>query len=416
MIILVMYLVIIISHFTHGCTWYTLYNTVCVPNYVQTGTGTLDQCATYCGYNYYSMYDTTNGLCSCADSCSQTEYSSNYDVWYTVCPQPTPYPTYPTPYPTYPTPYPTYPTPYPTYPTPRPTPRPTPKPTGRPTPQPTTPRPTPIPTPRPTGRPTFATFSPTKRPTNHPTRRPTVFPTQRPTPRPTQLPTTPPTGRSTHHPTIPTQSPTPIPTAMPSDAPSRSGEVIIDRGRYDADSDAECTFTGNPECRSRDDFDETRDAICCAQYIFGLSDVEGSEIVQDQDDVLMILTQVLIISIAGFAVDVLWLCCAATYWCRSDYKSDAEDIILPLSICSSVIDISCTFAIVGLIIHNGVKDTMAQLHENDCIVGFLFMWCKHGKDEATMSKGIHYFISIVIDLLLGGVNTFYFTLAAYNQW
>eukprot|EP01083_Nonionella_stella_P280376 953854_1 len=36
------------------------------------------------------------------------------------------------------------------------------------------------------------------------------------------------------------------------------------------------------------------------------------------------------------------------------------------------------------------------------IVGVLCMWCVKGKNAASMSRGIHYFISIVVDLLLRG--------------
>eukprot|EP01083_Nonionella_stella_P062357 162117_1 len=451
---------------------------------------------------------------------------------------PTPYPTYPTPYPTYPTPYPTYPTPYPTYPTPRPTPRPTPKPTTKPTyptpyptyptPYPTypTPRPTPRPTPKPTQKPTYPTpypTNPTPYPTYatpRPTPKPTAKPTPKPTPKPTMKPTYPtpyptnptpnpisnptaatvsptqrptgfPTRRPTPNPTVatvsptkrptglPTRRPTPkptnkpttsIPTQPPTTAPSRSGYVVVHQAGRDVD--ATCWFSGNPDCKSRDDYDEERDALCCGEYIFGWSDIDGL----DQDGVFTVLTYVLYISIAGFAVDVIWLCCAAAIWCNSrcdpnkrhtsrstpngsttsapttDDKDDAEaaeGIILALSICSSVIDIGCTYVIVALIIHNGLKDTMKQLLDNHCysseavdeianidgtldnilitdsiqgfldfigIVGVLCMWCVKGKNAASMSRGIHYFISIVVDLLLGGVNTFYFTWAAYNQW
>eukprot|EP01083_Nonionella_stella_P062356 162115_1 len=404
---------------------------------------------------------------------------------------PTPYPTYPTPYPTYPTPrptprptpkptqkptyptpYPTNPTPYPTYATPRPTPKPTAKPTPKPTPKPTmkptypTPYPT-NPTPNPISNPTAATVSPTQRPTGFPTRRPTPNPTVAtvsPTKRPTGLPTRRPTPKPTNKPT------TSIPTQPPTTAPSRSGYVVVHQAGRDVD--ATCWFSGNPDCKSRDDYDEERDALCCGEYIFGWSDIDGL----DQDGVFTVLTYVLYISIAGFAVDVIWLCCAAAIWCNSrcdpnkrhtsrstpngsttsapttDDKDDAEaaeGIILALSICSSVIDIGCTYVIVALIIHNGLKDTMKQLLDNHCysseavdeianidgtldnilitdsiqgfldfigIVGVLCMWCVKGKNAASMSRGIHYFISIVVDLLLGGVNTFYFTWAAYNQW
>eukprot|EP01084_Bolivina_argentea_P221896 375706_1 len=240
----------------------------------------------------------------------------------------------------------------------------------------------------------------------------------------------------TFAPSITTRSPIPTVQFMPTGSPIAYGEIISVFG----DPVLNCSYQTENECKqeTKEDF-----ATCCSVYIWGLHDTYLS-----LNDVGSMMTLIFSLTIIGFVIDVLWLFVAGFVLIK--YGKDSEIIVLSLSGGSSVLDIGLTFAVFGLIVHYQLKQQMETLREHNCfsvdaideitnieglfdsmlvsnsiqgILDFIGLICLSlGKLKVVPDNYVqlptvfHLFISIIIDLLLGGVNTFYFTLTAYNQF
>jgi len=218
---------------------------------------------------------------------------------------------------------------------------------------------------------------------------------------------------------------------------------------FAAEQSLKCTFQQDINCKPHD---TANDEFCCAQYLYGVTaGISDRDSPLDQESVFQVLTDILIISIFGFVIDVLWLCYSGcVFFAGGRVWQKVEKTILGISVCSSVIDVALTYCVFGLAVANNLRDGVANLRESNCfsfdaideitntegmidgmMIGGLFQgtldlvgiclvcWecCRRQTKEGVgCAAGIHYFISIAMDLVLGGLNTFYFTLGAYRQF
>eukprot|EP01084_Bolivina_argentea_P235497 396259_1 len=302
--------------------------------------------------------------------------------------------------------------------------------------------PTILPSITPSVPPSVSSFSPSTAPTSAPS----FYPSKAPTSAPSFYPSKAPTSAPSFYPSkVPTSAPSFYPSKVPTSAPSFYPSVIAIDIDVDSNVQMECIWLNNSECTSQAKINMI---ICCDEYIYGLTETDS--IVLGKENIFDILTQILMISVIGFALDILWLLLSSIiYFCF--YKGDwdtAEKIILPISIFSSMVDIAFTFCMFGLVLHNHLTDIISQLLENNCfsrhaideitnigglldnvvvgnsvqgVLDFVGLCavcyrCKSGKEGIGWEKNLHYFISVIMDLLLGGLNTFYFTYIAYNQF